>query len=249
MPWGPSAVGAVALVALLLVSGLGAATAPTTSRADRAPSPPDLAAATPLADASGQLASAEASLAAGAGPAALFGGGCATPGGALVFDPGRCLLKELGAARTGAGSGGWTLLGLPRLFLGGGLTYDAADGYVLEFGGATTNNATWKYLHGTWTNITASVGVSPPTRYYPSLTYDPSLGAAVLFGGFNVNVPSGGPSPYRNDTWEFKNGSWTNVTSHAGPAPPARWEAGLAYDANDSSLVLFGGTGPTSVIP
>jgi PKD repeat protein len=70
-----------------------------------------------------------------------------------------------------------------------------------------------------------------------SLAWDPAIGAAVYFGG----LTSAGPS---DDTWVLESGVWLNETS-PGHAPPARWGASLAYDAQVGveTLVLFGGYG------
>ena len=115
------------------------------------------------------------------------------------------------------------------------MAYDAADGYVILFGGqanAITFGDTWKFLAGTWTNITSSS--SAPPRYAATMVYDAADGYVILFGGDN------GPS-YLGDTWKFLGGSWTNITSSNSPSP--RYETSTAYDASDGYVILFGGIG------
>lgn len=114
---------------------------------------------------------------------------------------------------------------------GGSAAYDASDGYVLAFAG----NYTWKFLGGTWTNITTSAGTPPPYRVTSSMAYDNASGGVLLFGG---SSETGRPL---NDTWLFRDGSWSVVS--AAPSPPARYEGGIAYDSADAGIVVFGGIG------
>lgn len=84
-----------------------------------------------------------------------------------------------------------------------------------------------------WANWTGATGPGP--RSSAMVAFDSALNATFLFGG---RSSSGDPL---NDTWEFANGSWTNVTASVGPAPPARWGGGFVYDAVLGVAVLFGG--------
>ena len=86
-----------------------------------------------------------------------------------------------------------------------------------------------------WHELNAS---APPSRASGALAYDPLLHAVVLFGGYLPSITAIG------DTWEFSNNTWTNVTSTVATAPPARWEAGFAFDPSIGALVLFGGRDP-----
>jgi PKD repeat protein len=131
---------------------------------------------------------------------------------------------------------------IPGPDLDGVATYDAHEGYVLFFGSQVScsgcnafGSYTWKFSGGVWTNITASVGASPPARFTSSMVFDNSSEGVVLFGGSNYD---GQPL---NDTWLFQNGTWHNVS--ASPSPPARYEGSIAYDPADSGVVLFGGIG------
>jgi PKD repeat protein len=90
-----------------------------------------------------------------------------------------------------------------------------------------------------WQSLNASA-VAPSARSAAALAYDPLLGAVVLFGGYFVQVAAAG------DTWEFANGTWTDLTASLPVAPPARWEAGFTFDAEDGYLVLFGGRNVTA---
>ncbi len=115
---------------------------------------------------------------------------------------------------------------------GPNIAYDAKDGYVVMFAGSTSQNYTWKFSHGTWSKIATSS--APPARAHGGFAYDTADGYAVLFGG-----SKGGT--YYDDTWEYSGGVWTNVTASAGPAPSPRVSMGMAYDAADGYIVLFGG--------
>ncbi|MCI4320878.1 MAG: hypothetical protein L3K05_01035, partial [Thermoplasmata archaeon] len=120
-----------------------------------------------------------------------------------------------------------------------GFAFDAADGAVVMFGGqnqsGTSNatdyyNDTWTYRAGVWTqhNLTPS----PSPRRGTMLTYDPAVGALVLFGGSNG-------SSYFNDTWTYRHGVWTPIPTAVAPTP--RRSAGFAFDPQLGGILLFGG--------
>ncbi|HXW67262.1 MAG TPA: PKD domain-containing protein [Thermoplasmata archaeon] len=126
------------------------------------------------------------------------------------------------------------------------MTWDAADGYVLLFGGELTTgqllNQTWSYLNGTWTNLTGTVTGTPPALIAAGMAYDPSTQSVILFGGEN-SVLSG-----ENYTWAYHDLTWTNLTATVGPAPSARAFASAATDSTDDELLLFGGVSPDGAL-
>ncbi|MCI4356062.1 MAG: hypothetical protein L3K18_02810, partial [Thermoplasmata archaeon] len=131
--------------------------------------------------------------------------------------------------------GNWSKLnasGAPSPRYGASMAFDAAEGYLLLFGGSdrTGNpvNETWSFENATWTNRT--VGVAPPEA--TGMTYDPLLRAVVAYCGGNIGD---------NCTWTFQNGSWKNVTPIHSPA--AQRYASLSYDPLSQSAILFGGLG------
>jgi Galactose oxidase, central domain len=133
----------------------------------------------------------------------------------------------------------WTQLSppvSPSARWGAGIAYDAADGYVVLFGGycegTTTCNDTWAFKAGQWTEL--SPALSPSPREYPAMTYDSESGDVLLFGGGN-----GGSTVY-SDTWTFKGGQWSQ--SSPSVSPSARAGASLVDDTADGYLVMFGGT-------
>ncbi|MDE1820463.1 MAG: PKD domain-containing protein [Euryarchaeota archaeon] len=141
-------------------------------------------------------------------------------------------------------AGVWTQLTpttAPSPRVGAGMAYDAADGYVVLFGGADehSNNYyadTWEFLGGSWTLLSPST--SPSARYFPSMTYDSADGYVLLFGGaVSTSVPLG-------DTWSFVGGQWTNLGT-LGP-PPSRYTAAMAYDAADGYTIMYGGLSGTT---
>lgn len=130
----------------------------------------------------------------------------------------------------------------PRSFAAS--TYDAAEGYVLMFGGLNSQytplSSTWSFEGNNWTDLSSSVGPAPSARWGASLVYDPVAGFAVLFGGC-LNATC---SRVADDTWTFADGHWANITSSLGIFPEARGEAMMTYDAQDRYVLLFGGVGP-----
>jgi len=120
----------------------------------------------------------------------------------------------------------------------GTLVYDAADGYTLWIGGYARNDSvvqTWRYLGGTWTNLTAGLATAPPSSEGSVATYDATDADVVLAVGH------GGPQEL---TWSFSGGGWTNVTDPNATAPPPRQLPAFAYSPSCGCVVLFGGLGP-----
>lgn len=119
------------------------------------------------------------------------------------------------------------------------MAYDAADGYVLLFGGCTSGGrsvgGTWSFSAGKWTRLTPPSG--PANRSWASMTYDAADTYVLLFGG-EANSSS------LVDTWSFHAGLWTSRTS--GTHPQGRNSASMAYDAKDGYVVLFGGYNATN---
>lgn len=117
------------------------------------------------------------------------------------------------------------------------MAYDAANGYLLAFGGYANGVVmadTWTYSGGTWTQQFPTS--SPPARFDGAMAYDPADGYVVLFGG----VPNTACSATLSDTWEYKAGVWTQLSPSS--VPSGRFFPSLTWDAADGYLVLFGGT-------
>ena len=124
------------------------------------------------------------------------------------------------------------------------MVWDAADGYVLLYGGAGYNTSgdtivltdTWSYLNGVWTNLTHEItGGPPPAAEDATLAYDPWTSEAVLFGGFtlkNYNLSL---------TWTYHNKVWANITSTAGTPPSPRVVPIFVADLASKQMILFGG--------
>jgi len=123
------------------------------------------------------------------------------------------------------------------------MTYDAATGNVVLFGGVGIGlialNDTWVWNGSTWTEEFSAT--SPPARANATMTYDAATGNVVLFGG----VGSSNGQPYLTDTWMWNGSTWTeeNLTNY----PPGRYAATMAYDAAAGDVVLFGGEGNSGV--
>ncbi len=144
--------------------------------------------------------------------------------------------------------GNWTnltgkLLTAPSPRAGAAIAYDAADGYILLFGGESPSchggpnpsfpvcGDTWEFVAGVWTQLTPSA--LPSNRSDAGMAYDVSDGETVLFGGTNELG--------FNDTWTYRAGVWTNITTSSSPPPTSPVAApGLTYDPADGYLLLFG---------
>ncbi|MCI4373440.1 MAG: hypothetical protein L3K02_07360 [Thermoplasmata archaeon] len=135
-----------------------------------------------------------------------------------------------------------TLLTAPSPRYGMAMAFDAADGYILAFGGATSTGVpfdeTWTF-NGTWSDITSAQTVSPPAVFNAGVTYDGTTHSVLLLDGF-------GNAGNENGTWSFSGGQWSQVA--AATLPPALHSPGMLYDPTTSSVLLFGGVNSFSTI-
>ena len=133
----------------------------------------------------------------------------------------------LAQARTSLASGGGPAHGGSDQCAGaddGGDPCDAFPGASLDPAGSQPY----------WTNLSGPI--APPRDAFVSMTYDFADQYVVLFGGLDASAFA------TNYTWIFANGTWTNITSTAGPAPSARFDTAMTYDATDGYILAFGGS-------
>lgn len=220
----------VGVLTLLVVSSLGVGTSDH---------PSALLPSLPVASGD-PLAAAIASLSAGAGPAGGRAWQCTS---ASLGASASCSAPSASVAPPTLPS--WTSSARPspgsRDAMG--MTFDAADGYDLLFGGLhdTTTafsylNDTWSFSNGTWTPIDSTV--EPPARAGASMAYDTHDKEVVLFGGYNATLTF-------SDTWTFSHGQWSLLAPSN--SPPALAFASLAFDTKLGRLVLFGGLNAADV--
>ncbi|MCI4347250.1 MAG: PKD domain-containing protein, partial [Thermoplasmata archaeon] len=127
---------------------------------------------------------------------------------------------------------------------------DSTDSYLLLFGGRSWDrggglhqfNDTWAFAGTEWVRLHPTVSPSP--RFGAGIADDQRDGCVLLFGGEYIE-PGSHAVRFFNDTWEFQQGSWTNVSRTAGPPPRAF--AAMAFTRIDNEVSLFGGRGPGSV--
>jgi PKD repeat protein len=140
----------------------------------------------------------------------------------------------------------WTQLstnlsGAPAPRWGASMVWDAADGYLVLFGGRNYVgyfNDTWTFNGTAWTNVTGSV--APPTRSLFEMAYDPVDREVIVDGGARLDLPYGGWENV-NDTWAYSAGNWTNITSAAPGGALDRAGGQAAYDPWNGSVVFVGG--------
>ena len=119
---------------------------------------------------------------------------------------------------------------------GAPLTYDAASGTVVLFGGdenvfVLVYGDTWTWDGNNWTQQFPTDTPSPRTG--TALGYDATRGDVILFGG------TAGPPSALSDTWSWNGVNWSQL--HTSLTPEARWNAAIAFDSYDKGLLLFGG--------
>jgi hypothetical protein len=121
----------------------------------------------------------------------------------------------------------------------GTMDYAPSTGELLLFGGwpkvGRFPGDTWTYDGASWTNRTAQLATSPPTRADATMTYDQANNQMVLFGGANLDGPLG-------DTWTYQAVAPDLVIDSLSWKPPAPHPGdGVTFTA----VVRNQGTGPT----
>lgn len=99
----------------------------------------------------------------------------------------------------------------PRGYLA--MTYDAASGKVIAFGGFNRNgylNDTWSFDGTTWTRV--NTAIAPTPRANAQMAYDRPTHKVVLFGGYDG-------TQYLGDTWLWDGNAstWTRATPAHSP--------------------------------
>ncbi|MFN7020825.1 MAG: immunoglobulin domain-containing protein [Phycisphaerales bacterium] len=125
---------------------------------------------------------------------------------------------------------------------GHAMTFDAARGVVVLFGGYGQHpvtgateflNDTWTFDGMAWTRRSvggATNGISiPPQRAYPSMAFDSARGRVVMFGGRDGAGP-------RTDMWEWTGARWAPVST---PLPASRFRR-AAFDEIRGRTVVLG---------
>ena len=119
---------------------------------------------------------------------------------------------------------------------GAAMAYDPAQQVVVLYGGHVPDAAeghpsadTWTWDGSDW--MQADDGPGP--RHGPVAVT--AQGRAIFFGGNYANTM------YYGDAWSFSGKKW--IRADAGAQPPGRGNAAAVWDAVDSSLLIYGGTG------
>jgi hypothetical protein len=176
---------------------------------------------------------------------------------AMVFDSARSrtVLFDV-SARTWEWDGAhWTeactgacASALPDVRRFGAMTYDAAHGATLLFGGNNTSNVavqtTWSWNGAAWEQLCTTDPCDltlPVARTHHAMAFDSVHGASVMFGGTTASGANG-------ETWTWDGVQWgdacTSTTCLAAP-PQARQDHAMAFDAKRGVVVMYGGTDST----
>ncbi|GAC1332820.1 MAG: hypothetical protein NVSMB17_12410 [Candidatus Dormibacteria bacterium] len=129
------------------------------------------------------------------------------------------------------------------------MTYDAARGTILMFGGITcpancpdyvTLDDTWTFDGTRWTQLHPRN--VPGSRSGSQAWFEPAAARTVMFGGVFY---ASGAETYLSDTWLWDGTNWMIQPPTAG-SPGKRSLAALAFDTQAGSAVLFGGLDRTT---
>ena len=131
----------------------------------------------------------------------------------------------------------------PRTFAP--LIYDSENNRLILFGGnkvlfgnkpdsQNLLNDTWEFKNNNWKKLITNNTPSP--RAEAIMAYDRSRKTIVLFGGYNIQ---NGEYIKLGDTWEFNDNEWHLISTEG---PSERHGVSMAYDPEDKSIILFGGS-------
>ena len=149
-------------------------------------------------------------------------------------------------------AGNWTsvtTVGAPSVRQAFAFAYDPSSQAAVLFGGWDGSS----YLGDTWTLTVhngsarwsnASSVTQPLPRKAAVMEWDPTTQSILLFGGYGLTSPNGFLG-FLGDTWQFANGSWSQLTPSSSPS--ARAASVLASDPSHR-LVLFGGANNSGLL-
>jgi hypothetical protein len=100
---------------------------------------------------------------------------------------------------------------------------------------------TWVWNGSNWA---VQSGAEPPARTGATLTWDPAIGATVLFGG--SGTPAGTSATPMADTWTWDGSAWTEAVPAT--SPPARTAAVADYAAGLGGVVVTTGSAATGAL-
>jgi len=112
---------------------------------------------------------------------------------------------------------------------GAAIAYDEVNRQVILFGGLGSTGPlddTWAWDGSAWQELHPSH--SPSNREGATATYDRARSAIILYGG--VNQRTSPPTPI-NETWSWNGGDWTQL-SIPGPGGGLRPQSGFLIGAN-----------------
>ncbi len=118
------------------------------------------------------------------------------------------------------------------------MTFDAANGYVILFGGnsddgyAVPSSETWTYDGSDWTQL--SPATTPTRRRDGAIAYDEANGNTVMYGGVDSN---GITLSILSDTVVWAGGDWTVLAPALSPSP-SRVHSGFAYSPDCGAMIL-----------
>ena len=123
------------------------------------------------------------------------------------------------------------------------MAYDSRRGRVVLFAGANEYSRedfsdTWEWDGAAW--IERTQAASPPLRFGHAMAYDAARGRVVLFGGYDSAFGLA-----LGDTWEWDGNVW--VEALPATAPPGRYGHAMVYDSARQRVVMFGGSGDSSM--
>lgn len=114
-------------------------------------------------------------------------------------------------------------------------TFDSGRNRTVLFGGIelhTVRRDTYEWDGANWSLVPSAT--APPARYWSAFAYDEARQRSVLVGGSPITTAQA-------DVWEFDGQSWQLQTPAPGPAPSARDNCSIVYDAARGECVLVGG--------
>jgi len=128
----------------------------------------------------------------------------------------------------------------PPALVQNAMVYDAADGYLLMFGGyvgaigSFGPNVTWVFLNNTWYRLTSAV--EPPASPVVGMAYDPVNREVVMYEGVTAG----------DQTWSYSAGNWTNLSGTSGIAGGRLFEPQAITFDDALDQVVLSGAEPTS---
>ncbi|MEZ0310684.1 MAG: hypothetical protein ACAI38_02865 [Myxococcota bacterium] len=117
------------------------------------------------------------------------------------------------------------------------MAYDFMRERLVLFG-----EKTWEWTGTQWIAPNTASTITPDSRSFGEMEFDPVRKRVTLFGGKATAVCTGSVTELCGDVWEWGGSVWSEATPGDASVPEPRDKHAMAYDEESLRAIMFGGS-------